>query len=253
MHRVLSDGLRILMVFGSLLAVAPAQAPAIALAVKGLPGGAPLAVTASHDGSALVVQVELEEGWHLYARDVGGGQPVAVRIDGGAFAAAGKLVTPAGEDGLIEGKAELRLPLRRLAEGDELRATMTFMACDALQCLPPMEVQLVAPAALEPGPPAKPFPVLLVAVDEGERTQRVASFLRERGFVPSVATYTAVTAAQCDAHEVVVADSPTFGQLRGKGVNARTFPATASPVVAVGFLGTQLLEAQKVTMACGYV
>ena len=52
---------------------------------------------------------------------------------------------------------------------------------------------------------------------------------------------------------VVLADSPTFNQVRGKKVDVRKFPATQAPVVAVGFLGTQLLEANRIAMACGYI
>jgi hypothetical protein len=226
-----------------LVAAAAAQGAARALVVRGLPEGAPLAVAATADGRALRVQVELQPGWHLYARDVGGGQPVALRLTGGAFAAAGALALPGDAEGHITGKAELVLPLRRVAAaGDALQATMAFACCDPVQCLPPIELTIETP-----------FRVLLVAVDDGERTQRIAAFLRERGVTPTVTTYAAVTADACDAHEVVIADSPTFGQVRGKKAPTDKFPATSSPVIAVGFLGTRVLEHHKVAMACGYI
>jgi hypothetical protein len=235
----------------STLVALPAQAPSQSLAIAGLPADAPVAVTASHDGVTLRIVADLQRGWHLYGRDVGGGQPVAVTITGGAFAAAGPLRTPMGDDGLITGKATLELPLQRRGDGDALAATMNFMVCDALQCLPPIELTLGAPAAAPAA--AGPFPVLLVAIDDGERTQRIAGFLRARGFAATVATYSDVTAAICDAADVVVADSPTFGQVRGKKAPVEAFPATTTPIVAVGFLGTRLLEANKVAMACGYI
>lgn len=236
-----------------LLALATsAQAP-VPLEVRGLPDESPVAVTARHDGSMLRIGVELQDGWHLYGRDVGGGKPVAVRIEGGAFAAAGPLETGMDADGLITGRAELRLPLRRVGAGSALEATLSFMVCDALQCLPPVDLELRTPRTGTGQDPAPPCRVLLVAVDDGARTDRIAAFLRERGFVPAVTTYAAVTAEACDAHDVVLADSPTFGQLRGQRVPARSFPKTQSPVVAVGFLGTQLLEAHKIAMACGYI
>lgn len=226
-----------------LLAAVVAQAPTAGrLTVAGMPADAPLTVAASFDAQSLRVQVELKPGWHLYGREVGCGKPVAVHIVDGAFAAAGELVMPMDDTGLITGKGELRLPLRRAGAGDSLRATMCFMVCDPLQCLPPIELELRTPCS-----------VLLVAVDEGERTQRIATFLRDRGFAPTVTTYATATTAQCDAHEVVLADSPTFGQVRGKKINARAFPKTESPVIAVGLLGTELLEAHKVAMACGYI
>ncbi len=239
MNLMSSRPLVALLLFGAAAAQAPTARP---LTVAGMPADAPLTVAASVDTESLCVQVELKQGWHLYGRDVGGGKPVAVRIVDGAFAAAGELVTPMDAKGLITGKAELRLPLRRASPGDALQAAMSFMVCDALQCLPPIELEL-----------RTAFPVLLVAVDDGERTQRIATFLRERGLLPTVTTYATVTTALCDANEVVLADSPTFGQVRGKKINARAFPKTESPVVAVGFLGTELLEAHKVAMACGYI
>lgn len=231
------------------LAAARAQSGTV-LAVRGLPPDAPLRVTASHDGTRLSIVAAIDAGWHLYGRDVGGGQPVAVRVDRGSFVAAGDLATPMDGKGLITGKAELTLPLRRTAPGDALVATMQFMVCDALQCLPPIELELAVPAPQDPGAPIR---VLLVAVDDTARTQRIAAFLRARGCTPTVATYADVTAAQCDAHDVVVADSPTFQQLRGKKVPVERFPETGTPVVAVGLLGTRLLEANKVAMASGYI
>ena len=228
------------------------------LDVAGMPDDAPLAVTASHDGTKLRIVADLQQGWHLYGRDVGGGQPVAVKITGGAFTAGGDLATPMDAHGLITGKAELTLPLRRTGSGDALAATMAFMVCDALRCLPPIVLELHTAAAQPVQPAAQaasrgPCRVLLVAADESERTQRIAHFLRDRGFVATVTTYAAVTAAQCDQNDVVIADSETFMAVRGKKVPAERFPTTQSPVVAVGFLGTRVLEANKVAMACGYI
>ncbi|MGB3965378.1 MAG: hypothetical protein WBO45_01510, partial [Planctomycetota bacterium] len=196
-------------------------------------------------GLVLRLHVVLRPEWHLYGRDVGGGQPVAVTIGQGAFAAAGALVVPMDERGQVLGTADLELPLRRVAEGDALAATMRFAVCDPLQCLPPIEL------AIGSGP--GPLRVLLVAVDAGERTQRIAAFLRERGCEVAATTYAAVTGPECDGHDVVLADSPTFGQHKGAAKAARAFPRTASPVVAVGILGTEVLEGHKVAMACGYI
>jgi hypothetical protein len=230
----------------------PAQGPSsrpAALTVKGLDAGAPLQVAATLHGLLLQVRVTIDAGWHLYGRDTGGGQPVQIEIESGsAFAAVGALEAPMDEKGHITGSAVLALPLQRVPAGAGLRATMKFMVCDALQCLPPMELQLALPAAREAAPS-----VLLVALDESERTTRIAAFLAERGFRTDVTTYAKVQQAECDAHDVVLADSATFGQVRGKMKDVDRFPATASPIVAVGILGTRLLENQKVAMACGYI
>lgn len=238
-------------VFWCLLVGAVAQVPSIPLVVKGMPDDAPLVVAASHDGTTLRLVADIREGWHLYGRDVGGGQPVLVKLTGGAFAAAGALRTPMDDKGLITGKATLELPLRRTGDGDALTATMAFMVCDALQCLPPIELELQGPAPA--ATPAAALRVLLVGVDDGERTQRIAGWLRERGFSPTVTTHASVTKELCDANDVVIADSPTFNQARKTKVQAEVFAQTKSPVVAVGYLGTRVLEANLVTMACGYI
>ena len=115
-------------------------------------------------------------------------------------------------------------------------------------CLPPIVLELRSDAA-----PGGPLRVLLVAIDDGERTQRIAKFLTASGFLPTVTTYADVTAELCDAHDVVIADSPIFMQTRGKKVPVDRFPKTTAPIVAVGFLGTRVLEANKIAMACGYI
>ena len=66
-------------------------------------------------------------------------------------------------------------------------------------------------------------------------------------------TYAEVTAAQCDAHDVVLADPPYFEQCGSATKAASVFPRTASPVVAVGLLGARLLEAHEIAMAYDYI
>jgi len=236
----------------ALAAVLPAQQTPvpIKLAVSGLDDSAPLTMAATLDGERLKVQVVLQTGWHLYGKDNGNGQPVRIELlPGSAFAAAGPLQMPMDDKGEITGKAELVLPLRHTGAHAGLLARCSFMTCDALQCLPPMAVEIsTAPAAL------------LVVVERGERADRIASFLTEHGFRTTVTTYDKVQAAECDASDVVIADSQTFNQLEGKKGQRRDaiaavdkFPLTRAPLVAVGFLGTQLLKAQKVSMSSGYV
>ncbi len=197
----------------------------------------------------LDIVVDLKPSWHLYGRDTGGGEPVTVEITGGAFTASGALSIPMDEKGEVTGRATLHLPLRRIAAGNELRARLHFMLCDALECLPPITLTLTT-AATKADPPIK---VLLVAVDKEERTQRIEAFLKTRGFDTAVTTYADLRAEDCDRAEVVLADSPTFRLTKGQLPNVRKFPATTTPVIAVGFLGTELLKAQKVAMTSGYI
>jgi hypothetical protein len=230
------------------LASLPAQQP---LAVQDLPASAPLTVAATATPAELTVVVSLQTGWHLYGRDTGGGQPVALNVQpGSAFAAAGPLQAPMDQKGEITGTAPIKLPLRRTGTGRKLEVAFRFMACDALMCLPPMQVVLAGEVADAAGAAPR---VLLVVIEEGERSARTAAFLQQRGFPCTLATYDKVTAEQCDAHDVVLADSPYFEEARRATKLARAFPRTSAPIVAVGFLGTELLEAHKVAMACGYI
>src|SRR5688572_29641581 len=109
-----------------LAAQGPSSQPT-ALTVEGLPAAAPLQVAATLHGLQLQVQVTLQDGWHLYGRDTGGGQPVQIEIGpGSAFAATGALEAPMDEKGHITGCATLALPLQRVPAGAGLRATMKF-------------------------------------------------------------------------------------------------------------------------------
>jgi hypothetical protein len=242
-------GIALSLLAGALLPAQQGPGP-IPLAVTGLESSAPLTITGKLDGLKLEVHVALQPGWHLYGKDTGRGRPVRIELErGSAYAAAGPLQMPMDEKGEITGAADLVLPLRKSAAHSGLLARFSFMACDALECLPPMEVGLATPAN-----------VLLVVVEPGARADRISAFLTQRGFHTSVTTYDRVQAAACDASDVVVADSPTFEKLEGsKGQRravdeaARRFPNTSAPLITVGFLGTELLKAQKVSMASGYV
>ena len=72
--------------------------------------------------------------------------------------------------------------------------------------------------------------VLLVAVANDDRAARIATFLKESGFRPAITTYETVTKEACDANDVVIADSPYFGKVKGARKHALKFPETASPL-----------------------
>lgn len=222
-----------------------AQSP---LRVAGLAPDEPLAITATATPDRLVLQLAIRPEWHLYGRDTGGGEPVRLTLaDGCAFAAAGPPVVPTDAAGHITGEATITLPLARIAAGDAIEASFRFMACDPLMCRPPAEVTLTGTVAV------RPLEVLLVALARNDRSERIAAFLRRRGFNCTIATYADVTLEQCDAKDLVLADSPLFEEARAGTKHARRFPDTRSPIVATGFLGTVLLEELKVAMACGYI
>ncbi len=99
-----------------------------------------------------------------------------------------------------------------------------------------------------------PRSVLLVVDQEDARSERIAAFLRQGGMTPKVTTYEKVTVRACDGVDVVLADSKLFDRnAAGSRARARKFPKTSSPIVAVGYLGTELIEAHGIAMTSGYI
>ena len=222
------------------------------LTVSDLPDEAPLKISATATTTELVVELAIDTGWHLYSRDTGGGQPVSLRIDEkSSFRAAGPLQTPQNADGRITGLAQLSMPLKRHADGATLEVVMAFMACDPVMCLPPMECLLSSTAIAVPGNSA--ISVLLVVHEQGDRSERIASFLGDHGQTCNTTTYDDVTTELCDQHDVVLADSELFGTARAATRTVWNFPRTESPIIAVGFLGTELIEKHGLAMTSGYI
>jgi hypothetical protein len=101
---------------------------------------------------------------------------------------------------------------------------------------------------------SEPLDVLVVVDKKDARSERLAAFLKKGGFAPKVTTYADVTSRACDRAEVVLADSKLFRKnAKGSVGRARKFPKTKSPIVAVGFLGTELIEGHGVAMTSGYI
>jgi hypothetical protein len=258
-------------------AIATAQSP---LAVRGVPDDAPFAVTARATAARLTVELVLGSDWHAYSRDVGGGQPVGIEIDpdsgfaaagalracgeidgtGSPLSAGGRLRGHAGSgkpivshslgaaddgQGKLVGRVLLTLPLAASRSAERLRATLQLQVCDALQCLEPMTLEIEGPVG--------PLSVLLVAAARDARTGRIAGWLRGRGFAVTIDTYAEVSAEACEAHDLVIADSDVFRK-HGVGLDlVHRFPRTSAPLLAVGFLGTELVEAHGVAMTSGYI
>ncbi|MFT5732648.1 MAG: hypothetical protein ACJA2W_001661 [Planctomycetota bacterium] len=214
------------------------------VSISGVPEDAPFKVRATVDRARLVIDFSFERGWHAYARDVGGGDPVRLRMTAADVPSIlGELRFPETLKGELDGNRRLVQHLQ-LDEGQtDVNVTLSLTVCDALECLPPMELTLVGKV--------EPLSVLVVVVTKDDRAERIKAFLTEEGFAPKVVAYKDVTTQTCDAHDVVVADSKLFGQ--GERVDIRKFPETKSPIVAIGFLGTDLIEAHGLAMTSGYI
>ena len=81
----------------------------------------------------------------------------------------------------------------------------------------------------------------------------VASFLGGRGLAVTTSTYDKVSSKLCDAHDVVLAASKLFRQDGAGGRKASSFPRTKTAILAVGFLGTRLIENHGLAMTSGYI
>lgn len=117
--------------------------------------------------------------------------------------------------------------------------------------------QTAKPRPADTASPSSAMPklrILFVADGADERADRIAAFLRTSGLAVTVTDYAAVKLADCDAHDVVLADSKRFREsAKGSLISAMTFPKTKTPIVAANFLGTKLIERQGVAMTSGYI
>jgi len=204
------------------------------------------AVAATATARELRLELRVADGFYAYTRDVGGGGPVTLELDPACgFEATGPLLPPADKGGKVYGAAVWRLPIRPKRADAELRATAWLQVCDELMCHAPERVEISG----RPGG----FPVLLVSGARDERSGRVAAFLAARGLDVDVTTYAEATAAMCERAEVVLCDSKRFRETAKVRDRVRAFPRTTTPIVAVGFFGTELVEAHGVAMTSGYV
>jgi len=232
-----------------------ARAGDFRLSVTELDAAEPFQVSAVAHEQQLSIEVRLEPGWHMYGRDAGKGPPVAITIlQGSCFEAAGAPVIPMDAEGEIKGKTTITLPLRRTRSGNSLKARFSYMVCDALECKAPAEFTLERSHSA-----SKPLTVLLITSDDKSRSDRIQEFLQKAGFTCKVTQYAAVTKAECEAHDLVVYDSPCSDQDTWRTVSragrkhAAEFPKIKTPLIAVGFLGTELLDAHRLAIACGYI
>ncbi len=226
-----------------LAGVLPAQHE---IEVTGTPVDAPFAARAWADASRLVIDLDLQPDWHAYSRDVGGGEPVTLNLakDGGVHAV-GKLRLPVDHNGELTGRVRIVQWIRADQGIDQITATLDLMVCDPMQCLPPIRLSLRGKIT--------PLRILLVASSVDDHARRTREFLTNRGLQVTLSTYDEVDTQACDDHDVVLAASKLFREDGKGGRRASSFPKTSSPIVAVGFLGTRLIEHHGLAMTSGYI
>lgn len=226
----------------------PQPTGATELSVTGIPEDAPISIEASATATNVNFELTLEPEWHVYSRDVGGGQPVSVTLSSlSGVIAKGELELPSTPSGKLSGSVPISLPIGLGPSGASrrLEGSLKLQVCDALMCLPPMEVHF--------GGEIPKLRVLLVVGEHDDRTTRIDDWLAGRGFETSVKTYADVEASDCDACDVVLADSNVFGKTSASRADVRRFPQSQTPLVAVGFNGTELIESHEIAMTSGYI
>ena len=218
------------------------------LTITGIPAEAPFTARATADPARLVVQLDLRPGWHAYARDTGGGEPVSLSLSkASGFTGVGAIRLSKDEGGELHGRVRIEQWLEPVTGVDKriIQAKLNLMVCDPMQCLPPIELTISGKV--------DPLRVLLVTSTADEHAARIGKFLTDRGFTVQSSTYPEVDSKTCDANDVILADSKLFREDGKPGLKARTFPATKTPVVAVGFLGHLIIEAHGLAMTSGYI
>ena len=230
----------------------PQQEPAVSqggsLFVEGVPEVAPFTVAASATDRILRLDLDIERGWHMYSAEVGGGAPISIVV-GGAFENAGEVVFPPDPKSYVTGRAEILVPIRAVEGGNDearsLTATVALQVCDALECLEPMTVELRGEV--------RALSTLLVVSEDDDHAARIQAWLQGRGFEVRATTYGDVDASMAEASDVVIADSKTFRSARSALTHLEHFPRTETPVFAVGFIGTELVEEHDLAMTSGYI
>ena len=203
-------------------------------------------LTAKATSELLIIDLTIANGWHAYSRDVGGGNPVAIELAADCdFVADGELRLPEAFAGKVGGEARWQLPIKARGAGKDLRVVVWFQICDELECY--------APARVEVSGDPRAMSVLLVVDAKDERSARLDALLTDHGCKVAVTLYESVTAQDCDQNDVVLADSKLFGMGAKVREHVLKFPMTPTPIVAVGFFGTELVEAHKVAMTSGYI
>ena len=119
----------------------PARSPA--LRVVGASADDPVSVKAEVTASTMTITLRIKAGWHVYAPGANDGKPVRFRIvEGSAFETAGEADYGADDDGKLARFATIRVPIRRVAEGDTFAVDFTYTACDPKACRPEKTVRL---------------------------------------------------------------------------------------------------------------
>lgn len=103
----------------------------------------PVLIEADLGERTLTITLRIRAGWHVYSPRAKDGEPVTFRfLDGSSFAPNGEALWDDTDDGVLSGIAQIRIPIRKVRKGSDLRVAVTHVACDAQTCRPPATVIL---------------------------------------------------------------------------------------------------------------
>lgn len=198
----------------------------------------------------IFITVTIESEWHIYAPGSKAGVPLTVKMNEGSdFSLAGDIHVEQNEKGEVGGVATIRIPIERSGEGNKLDFDFDYQACDALECEEPVRLNFVGDVSNQ-----GPRKVLLVVDANDERAQRISKLISDAGIDCETHLYKDELSREfCDSFDVVITDCPGFRNSRDGLAAVEKFPRTDTPIIAVGFLGTRLIENHKLALTSGYI
>lgn len=206
--------------------------------------------TAWTTNSQLFIHVAIENEWHIYAPGSKAGVPFAIKMmDESDFELNGEVHVVQDAKGVVSGNTTIRVPIKKKGDGNQLQFYFDYQACDALECNQPERLEFMGKVE-QTGPQR----VLLLVDADNERAQRIKTLIEDSGIQCTVKPYADdLTSNLLDAFDVVVTDCPGFRNSRSGLDAVKDFPKTQTPILASGFLGTQLIENHQLAMTSGYI
>ncbi len=102
----------------------------------------PVTFKAEATETLLTITLRIRAGWHLYSPKSTEGLPVSFEIlEGSAFEATGEANFGDDDGGTLREYVQIKLPIRRVAQGAALAINFSYTACDEKSCKPTKTVR----------------------------------------------------------------------------------------------------------------
>ncbi len=198
----------------------------------------------------LFIHVEIDKEWHIYAPGSKAGVPFSIEMQKESdFVVAGDIHVEQDEKGVVARSTTLRVPIKRSGTGNQLAFQFDYQACDALECDQPERLEFTGVVSR-----TSPKRILLVVDANDERAKRISTLIKDTGMECVVHQYAEnLTQEICNSYDVIVTDCPGFRNSKDGFAAVKKFPKTDTPILASGFLGTELIENHQLAMTSGYI